>query len=495
MFWGLVVEANKRYAQTVAKEFHISMAALANRDSASKCTLKLEYQGQEIILCHLDPEKNFQQPLDLSFDEGDAIVFSLEGLGSIHLSGYTLGGDEEEEGDSEEDEEAMAEMMRALKGKTQKKMGVNDMESYSEEEDSDEGEAELPQLKLSESKKRSRAGDLQSGVSPAMKKAKQVEKVKEEEDESDEEQDEDEMKQMLDIEALEDEDDLSDIDMDELSEEEDEDSEDEGGAEKAKKESQKKKLQFQVEKKKEGKKAEADVKKDKKSPGTPASQAPKTPATPMSNGTESGKKKRKRKKKKKGGIEGDGTPGQPGQVKPENRSPVGTPGGPGKTENKGGVLVTTLKQGSGPVAKAGRFADDFGNGLQTKNIVGHVADLQVHVYYQGKLKTSGKVFDAQRQGKGFRFRVGAGEVIQGWDKGVEGMRVGEKRRIEVPPKFGCVPPFRILFCTCMTLLSITEHCHVEGHNVPSIRYGDKGAPPDIPGNSTLVFDVELKAVS
>ena len=57
---------------------------------AGKCTLKLEYQGQEIILCHLDPEKNFQQPLDLSFDEGDAIVFSLEGLGSIHLSGEYL---------------------------------------------------------------------------------------------------------------------------------------------------------------------------------------------------------------------------------------------------------------------------------------------------------------------------------------------------------------------------------------------------------------------
>lgn len=57
--------------------------------------------------------------------------------------------------------------------------------------------------------------------------------------------------------------------------------------------------------------------------------------------------------------------------------------------------------------------------------------------------------------------TGRGEVIQGWDIGVMGMKIGSKRRITCPPH---------------------------------VAYGAKGAPPQIPGNATLVFDVELRNV-
>mmetsp|Transcript_41461 Transcript_41461/g.104554 ORF Transcript_41461/g.104554 Transcript_41461/m.104554 type:complete len:241 (-) Transcript_41461:73-795(-) len=76
--------------------------------------------------------------------------------------------------------------------------------------------------------------------------------------------------------------------------------------------------------------------------------------------------------------------------------------------------------------------------------------------YKGSLRKTGKVFDSSNN---FSFRLGIGEVIKGWDAGIAGMRVGEKRRLYVPAHLG---------------------------------YGKRGAGRDIPPNSALVFDVELK---
>jgi FKBP-type peptidyl-prolyl cis-trans isomerase len=85
----------------------------------------------------------------------------------------------------------------------------------------------------------------------------------------------------------------------------------------------------------------------------------------------------------------------------------------------------------------------------------------VSVHYTGWL-TDGKKFDSSKDhGQPFSFALGGGQVIQGWDEGVAGMKVGGKRKLTIPPEKG---------------------------------YGKQGFPGAIPPNSTLVFEVELLGV-
>jgi FKBP-type peptidyl-prolyl cis-trans isomerase FkpA len=107
----------------------------------------------------------------------------------------------------------------------------------------------------------------------------------------------------------------------------------------------------------------------------------------------------------------------------------------------GELLIETLKPGTGTEAKAGN---------------------RVTVHYVGTL-TNGTKFDSSRdRGEGFRFALGQGQVIKGWDQGVAGMKIGELRKLTIPPEMG---------------------------------YGARGFPPVIPANATLVFEVELLSVS
>lgn len=92
----------------------------------------------------------------------------------------------------------------------------------------------------------------------------------------------------------------------------------------------------------------------------------------------------------------------------------------------------------------------------------------VRVYYTGWLYSTtatdnkGGVFDSNTSGLGFSFTIGAGTVIKGWDQGVPGMKVGGKRKLIIPPELG---------------------------------YGVNGSGSVIPGNATLIFEIELLGVA
>jgi peptidylprolyl isomerase len=91
-----------------------------------------------------------------------------------------------------------------------------------------------------------------------------------------------------------------------------------------------------------------------------------------------------------------------------------------------------------------------------------VAGRQVEVHYVGVSWSSGEQFDASwDRGSTFKFKLGKGQVIAGWDQGVAGMRVGGRRRITVPP---------------------------------NLAYGKRGAGGVIGPDETLVFVVDLLGV-
>jgi len=110
------------------------------------------------------------------------------------------------------------------------------------------------------------------------------------------------------------------------------------------------------------------------------------------------------------------------------------------TQTPSGLTIEDLVPGEGAAAAAGQ---------------------SVTVHYTGWL-TSGSKFDSSKdRNDPFVFRLGTGQVIRGWDEGVQGMLVGGKRKLTIPPELG---------------------------------YGARGAGGAIPPNATLVFEVELLGI-
>lgn len=108
----------------------------------------------------------------------------------------------------------------------------------------------------------------------------------------------------------------------------------------------------------------------------------------------------------------------------------------GKVER---MVIEDVKMGEGDVVEAGDT---------------------VAVHYIGTLQDGTEFDNSKKRGQAFEFKVGGGQVIKGWDEGLLGMKVGGQRILVIPPE---------------------------------MAYGEKGIGP-IPGNSTLVFSIELIAI-
>ncbi|SDG91309.1 peptidylprolyl isomerase [Lentzea fradiae] len=106
------------------------------------------------------------------------------------------------------------------------------------------------------------------------------------------------------------------------------------------------------------------------------------------------------------------------------------------------LLIEDITVGDGPEATQGQL---------------------VSVHYVGVSHSTGEQFDASwDRGEAFQFPLGAGRVIQGWDQGVQGMKVGGRRKLVIPPQLG---------------------------------YGARGAGGVIKPNETLIFVVDLLGVN
>jgi FKBP-type peptidyl-prolyl cis-trans isomerase len=128
-----------------------------------------------------------------------------------------------------------------------------------------------------------------------------------------------------------------------------------------------------------------------------------------------------------------------------NNPEAGSTQSPGSGANQvvtqSGLKYEDLAVGTGPAAKVGD---------------------KVAVHYIGTLEDGTKFDSSVEGGVPLEFTLGQGRVIAGWEEGIQGMQVGGKRKLTIPPDLG---------------------------------YGAGGYPPVIPGNATLIFDVELVSIN
>ena len=385
-----------------------------------------DLEMEEVVICTLDPEKvghsakksvlastltsirqHYQQPIDFVVGEDERIFFKVTGTHTVHLTGnYVVPVDdgqaypyEEEEDDEDEEVDSEEEEMDALMNGDSESDELDDLEDPRVREVDEEEEAEPPKLAKD-------AGGKGKNKRPAP---------------------------ASDDESQEEEANLDDIMTKSLKAEE---------ATPAVKEEPKKLTKSEKKK----------LKKLKKTNGEAAD------ATPAADSTAPEIKKEAHDKAVEMKKEASTTNGEKKVQFAKNLEQGPTPSAtPSSSASKTSDTTAASKASLGVKTVKGVEIDDrkLGTGSAAKK------DSKVEMRYIGKLE-NGKVFDSNKKGKPFSFKLGTGSVISGWDIGIEGIAPGGERRITVPADKG---------------------------------YGSKGAPPDIPPNAKLIFDVKCLAVN
>ncbi|OMO85875.1 hypothetical protein CCACVL1_09947 [Corchorus capsularis] len=498
-FWGIEVKPGKPHpyhSENVRGKLHITQATIGLGSSTERVVLQCTVGHKSpIILCSLLPNQNETCGLDLKFDEEDDVVaFSVIGSRSIHLSGYFVpydGDDLRDEYDSDSFGEDIAET-----DSEDDSSDYNTEDEYENDfiDDDDDDLGMFPPSPVPNSgvvieeivdDEKPTNGNVES------KRLKKKNKSTDSEDKSNS------RSQLV----------VRNGAAVTVLESEDEDgfpvsvsSKGENAVQESQPETAKQREKVMTE---EGKKTTKDGSEKKR----------KVKSTDE-DGQQERKKKEKKQQKEKGtdniiDLSGDevqptkaenqeaelvlpigNQPDQPSDDRVPNSDADNVPGEnlsekkkkkkkkKNTQENQVGANTavsdsgdkgtSTLKSEEKPTASKSSQVRTFPNGLVIEELAMGRPDgkrasrgKQVSVHYIGKLKKNGKIFDSNVGRAPFKFRLGIGEVIKGWDVGVEGMRIGDKRKLIIPPSMG---------------------------------YGSKGAGGAIPPNAWLEFDVELVGV-
>ncbi|EXJ93197.1 hypothetical protein A1O3_01754 [Capronia epimyces CBS 606.96] len=340
----------------------------------------------EVVVCTLDPEKNYQQTLDFVVGEGEKVFFKVSGTHTIHLTGnYVIPQDDGQASLYDEDDEDEDDYDLSP--------DEDELDAF---EDSDEESDELDDLADP------RVTEVDSEDEKAAASTKNVSKGKNKRPAEDSDDEEDEEANLDDIMA-------KSLKKGEAAA---------NGEEKKLSKAEKKRLKKL--KKNDGEAAPA---------GTTAAEAGKKEGAQANGSSE-------KKVQFAKNLEQGPTPSGTSTAKADKKTEKA--GASTGVKEVNGVSIDVRKVGTGPAAKKGN---------------------RLEMRYIGKLD-NGKVFDSNKAGKPFSFKLGAGEVIKGWDIGLEGIQVGGERRLVIPP---------------------------------NLAYGSK-ALPGIPKNSKLTFDIKCLSV-